>query len=205
MHLTGLWYKKQWILLLPEFCGSWCFVATKDSVENMKELKKCHDTQQKKLAKKDCQPFVTPPYNISKNARFIIYKNSKLVILYTNNLHHMLKEDMYEGTHEEAVAAVHRQDPLKQWTGSETLGQTAFYAPAPIVAYNVFINFVDVMGQQCSTNAAQHKKKRLNMSIFTLIFDLVIDNAYELHSWLVDKDKVQPISYRKFSFFLCFF
>ena len=54
-------FKKAMDLAASSPCESWCLVATKDCVESMEELKKWDDIQQKKLAKKDCQPFVTPP------------------------------------------------------------------------------------------------------------------------------------------------
>ena len=50
-----------------------------------------------------------------------MYKNNKLLIFYTTDLCHTLKEDIYKGTQEKAIAAVHGLCPFKQWTGSETL------------------------------------------------------------------------------------
>ena len=62
-----------------------------------------------------------------------------------------------------------------------------FYVPAPIVAYNVYMNSVDILDQRRSTNAAQRNEKRLNMSLFTMVLDLAIHNAYALLCWLHDE------------------
>lgn len=93
--------------------------------------------------------------------------------------------------------------PLHCWTGTEELNRSVFYAPAPIVAYNTFMNSVDILDQQRSTNAAERNEKRLSMSIFTLILDLAIHNAFALHSWLLDNknnvdENPQPLAYREF-------
>jgi hypothetical protein len=67
---------------------------------------------------------------------------------------------------------------LQRWTGVEILKQTTFQVAVQIIAYNMLMNGVDRMGQLCSKNITQHRKKRLYMAMFTMCLDLAIHQAY---------------------------
>ena len=70
----------------------------------------------------------------SKKSGFIIWKDKKRVIFYTNDLKFTPSEDILCGSTQEAIDAVHGLAPIKRWTGTESLQRTTFLAPAPIVA-----------------------------------------------------------------------
>jgi hypothetical protein len=72
---------------------------------------------------------------------------------------------MLQSTDERAIKCVHRL------AGTEVLHWTDFFVPAPIVAYNMFMNGVNHMDQCRATLAAQCKEQRIQMTIFTFICD----------------------------------
>ena len=121
-------------------------------------------------------------------------------MFYTNNLAHTPSEDILHDTSEEAVCCVHGLGPLHCWVGTEMLNQTVFHVPAPIVAYNMFMNSVDIMDQRQSMNKMQQKEKRLNMTMFTLVLDLAIHNAFALYLWICEVENAteQQMSYHEF-------
>ena len=126
-----------------------------------------------------------------------------MVIFYTNDLRSIPSKDLLEGTDKVAVSCVQGLGPLHRWIGNESVGRMVFNVPAPIVAYNVYMNSVDILDQRRSTNAAQRNEKRLNMSIFTLVLDLAMHNAYALHCWMnneISKEKLEItyLSYKEF-------
>ena len=80
-------------------------------------------------------------------------------MFYTNDLAYTPSKDILHNTSEEAVCCLNCLGPLHCWVGTEMLNQTVFHAPAPIVAYNMFMNSVDIMDQRQSTNPMQQNKK----------------------------------------------
>ena len=83
-----------------------------------------------------------------------------------------------EGSTLEAQRLVHGLAMLRRWVGNEVLTRTKFQVPATIVAYNTFMNAVDRMDQLRSTNITQHREKRLHMTMWTMVLDLAVHNAY---------------------------
>ena len=112
----------------------------------------------------------------------------------------MPSQKFLDGNSDEALACVHGMAPLHRWKGNEIVGRSVISAPAPIIAYNMYMNAVDVMDQRHSTNATICKEKWLNMSIFTMVLDISIHNAYCLHEWLVHNASLDivPVEYREF-------
>ena len=58
------------------------------------------------------------------------------------------------------------------------LSRSKFHVPATIAAYNTFMNAVDHMDQLRSTNITQHQEKRLHMTMWMVVLDLAVHNAY---------------------------
>ena len=127
-------------------------------------------------------------------------KDSKLVMFYTNDLAHTPSEDILDDTSEEAVCCVNGLGPLHRWVGTEVLNRSILHVPAPIVAYNMFMNSVDIMDQRRSTNPTRRNEKRLSMTIFTLILDLAVHNAFAMYGWLCEVRNIsdEEISYCEF-------
>src|SRR5687767_6079856 len=55
-----------------------------------------------------------------------------------------------------------------------------FLVPSFIVAYNNYMNRVDQMDQLCSINATRRKECYVEMTIFTFLLDIGINNAFSL-------------------------
>ena len=169
-------------------------------MENISELKKQHEANEKKKPRNERVPFQIPLGPKSPNCGFILWKDSKLVMFYTNDLAHTPSEDILHDTSEEAIRCVNGLGPLHRWVGTEMLNRTVFHVPAPIVAYNMFMNSVDIMDQRRSTNPTRRNEKRLSMTMFTIVLDLAVHNALALNLWICEVENAteQEISYREF-------
>ena len=158
--------------------GSWCLVRAYDKVHNLEELRKKHLVTERKKKSRDRKQFDPPTELVSENARYIIWKGSKLVIFYTNDLAKTPSQPILPSTSEEAIFCVQGIAPMQRWSGSENLHRTTYYVPSIIVAYNFYMNYVDRMDQKRATNATKRREKRLYMSIFTYILDLACHQAF---------------------------
>jgi hypothetical protein len=101
------------------------------------------------------------------------------------------------------VVMIHGLSKLSRWTGTEVLNHTAFMVPAPIFAYNNFMNGVDWMDQYRATLAMQRKEVRIHMTIWTFCLDLAITQAYAVYRKAAT-DKGEPyVSFFKFKRRIC--
>lgn len=66
--------------------------------------------------------------------------------------------------------------------------QSVFMVPAPIVTYNIFIIGVDRFDQIRSTNAMMQKERRDPTSIFTVLLDAALHNAFLIRE-KTDRDR----------------
>ena len=103
-------------------------------------------------------PFVPPLDRPAEKYGYIVFKDSKLVLFYTNNLLENPPEPVLLGSDDRALRCIHGLAKLSHWTGTEVLNQTDFFVAAPIVAYNMFMNSVDCTDQYRSTLATQQKE-----------------------------------------------
>jgi hypothetical protein len=101
----------------------------------------------------------------------LCFQDSKTVIIYTNDLASTPSKDILDSASQEAIDAVHGLAPIRRWCGTEASTRTTFNVPAPIKAYNLFMNRVDRVDQLRSTNPTRRKEVRVNMSLFTSILD----------------------------------
>ena len=85
---------------------------------------------------------------VAENAGYIVWKDKKIVIFYTNDLASSPSVPILDGSEPEARSAVHGLAILSRWTGKEIFHRTLFSVPSPIVAYNMFMNSVDRMDQK---------------------------------------------------------
>lgn len=62
------------------------------------------------------------------------------------------------------------------------------------------MNSVDIMDQRRSTNPTRGNEKRLSMTLFTLILDLAVHNAFSLYLWLLETGNIKEtkLTYREF-------
>lgn len=120
------------------------------------------------------------PLTIAEKCGFVVFKDRSIVAFYKNNLADTPIARVHQPDDAHAVMCVHGLVPLLRWTGSEALNRTKVYAPAVIVAYNLFMNGVDRCDQLRSTTATVQKERRVTMSILTFILDASVINAHAL-------------------------
>lgn len=126
------------------------------------------------------------------------------VIFYMNHLRETPIKDLLVQTYPEAIDLVHGLGPVHRWTGTEYLTRRTFMVPSPIVAYNVFMNSVDIMDQRRSSTKTQSREKHMYMSRYMLILDMACHNSYALYRWYHDerdKDNKNPTSIDEFTEF----
>ena len=136
--------------------------------------------------------------DVAPNCGYIVFKDRKDVIFYTNDLAGTPKELVVIGnTDDHAIHCVNGLAKLHRWTDDSMLHRRVFMAPATIVAYNLFMNAVDRMDQRRQPLACQRREKRVNMSVFTMIMDIACSNAYALCCTLSSKYK-ETVTFREF-------
>ena len=121
---------------------------------------------------------------VARNAGYIVYKDSKIVIFYTNDLAQTPSKPILYSTDAEAVTCVHGLAKLKRWTKKDIYHRTKYMVPSIIVAYNIFMNSVDRFDQYRQTYITQRRERRVTMSIFTFLLDASIYNAYAIYQQL---------------------
>jgi hypothetical protein len=157
---------------------------------------KRHAAAQKKLPKSERSPFIPSHEMVSPKAGYIIWKDSKVVIFYSNDLANTPSKGLLHGDDLEAIDCVNGLGILYRWTRTEVMHRTAFLVLAQIVAYYLFMNGVDRLDQKQATNATKRKEKRRNMNIFLDILDLACTQAHSLLCTIGVKNK--PIEFVEF-------
>jgi hypothetical protein len=156
--------------------GTWCLVRAYDGLKG--KTKKDPTTRQ-----------------VAQNAGYVIFKDSKVVILYSNDLKHTPVEDISPSTSQDAIDAVHGVHFISRWTGVEMLHRSRIPAPSLLVAYNVFMNSVDLMDQRRAVNPTKRKEPRLSMTLWTWALDLALHNAFALRA---EMNAGEDILFREF-------
>lgn len=177
--------------------GDWKLVRAYNKLPDLEKLKRQHAALQKRLPMAKKTPFVAPHDNIADNAGYIVWKDSKIVIFYTNDLAKTPSEPILDMNDEEAISCVHGLCTVHRWTGNEVLHRKEFHVPAIIGAYNKFMNSVDRMDQRRSTNPTQRKEQRLHMSIFTYILDLSALQAYAVQQAISDEAIASFVEFKR--------
>jgi hypothetical protein len=165
-----------------------------------------HSSQQSRLSSTSTgssTQFVPLLDRPAEKCGYIVFKDSKLVLFYTNDLLENPAEPVLLGSDAQAVQCVYGMAKLSCWTGTEVLKRTDFLVAAPIVAYNMFMNGVDRMDQYRSTLATQRKEMRLQMTLFTYLLDLAISQAFALHQNMASNQRDKPISFFNFKRKVC--
>jgi hypothetical protein len=202
---TNRYYLSKAIELLKDKeRGAWALVRAYNKHADYDRLRNSHASQQRRIATSSQRTTFVPPLdNIADRSGYIVFKDSKVVIFYTNDLLQNPSEPILLGTDDRAHQCVGGLAKISRWTGVENLHRTEFYVAAPIVAYNMFMNGVDRMDQYRATLATQRREKRLHMTIFTYILDLAITQAYAVYQKVALERQDPVISYFSFKRNIC--
>jgi len=101
-----------------------------------------------------------------------------VVIFYSNDLNGTATEPILHDSDDEAIDICWGLCPIYRWTGKEIMTRSSFLVPAPIIAYYQYMSGVNRMDQLRSTNITRRHEKRLYMTIFTMVLDLSVYQAY---------------------------
>jgi len=202
---TNRYYLSKAIELMKDQSrGSWALVQAYNKHPNYDQLRSQHASQQRRVrSASDRAAFVPPLDSNADRAGFIVFKDSKVVLFYSNDLCENPEEPILLGTDERAIRCVGGLAKISRWTGTENLHRTDFFVAAPIVAYNMFMNGVDRMDQYCATLAAQRREKRVHKTMFTFILDLSITQAYAVYQKMSSEKELPVMSYFNFKRTVC--
>jgi len=92
-----------------------------------------------------------------------------------------------KGSDPDSIEYVHGLGSINRFDKSKhTITKTVYRVPNIIVAYNKYMNNVDLVDQRRKTSYTQRKERKLYMNFFSLILDYAINNAYALYRWYHD-------------------
>ena len=111
--------------------------------------------------------------------------DKKPVVFYTNDLADTPKVKYGTADDPHTVSCVHGLATLWRWTGHSYRVKKSFKVPAPVVAYNLFMNCVNRADQMRSTNACRRKEKQLSLTVWHFFVDFFVDlcilNAFQVY------------------------
>ena len=177
--------------------GSWALVRAYDKVDDLDKLRREHNKLQKNLPSNERKPFTPPTSQVADKAGYIIFKDKKIVIFYTNDLACTPSKPILLGKSEEAIKAVNGLGKLYRWTGNENMCRIEFLVPIMVVAYNKFMSGIDRIDQLIATYSYIGREIRLNYKILLYVIDLCIYNAFSLQKQLENSDKINVREFKR--------
>lgn len=132
------------------------------------------------------------------NAGYILWKDNKIVTFYTNDLACDVPERQpnWDGV-DDVISIISGRDtyrlpiPVSQclrgtasvqrWTDENHAHRASVMVPSHIVAYNMFMNGVDVMDQLRGYCKTKRRDKNLSTSMVGFLLDFAIHNAYGVY------------------------
>ena len=111
-------------------------------------------------------------------------------MFYTNDLV-STPNQLINSPNDTTIACVRGLAPLQRWIGNEAMHRTVLMVPAPIAAYNKFMNGVDRFDQYRSNNPTARKEKCVPLSIFTFLLDASVQNAFAIQKIIDPKSSCE--------------
>ena len=87
--------------------GTWVLCRAYDAMDDLERLRRRHAAEQRKKPVARRTPFEAPTELIAEKAGYIVWKDSKLVVFYTNNLAKTPSKPILDGLSKEAIECVH--------------------------------------------------------------------------------------------------
>ena len=165
--------------------GTWLLARTYDYNES-------YDKERKRSGDVAISTYLeVPDIYIQDKSGFVFFKDSKVVVFYSNDLKSTPYDRICDSIDERSIEAVHGLGLIERWNGDENIGRTRLQCPAIIISYQMFMNGVDRVDQMRSTSPTKRKEMRIHMSIWTYMLDLAIHNAYCIYIQLMEKELIQ--------------
>ena len=140
---------------------------------------------------------------VSDKSGYIIWKDRKVVIIYTNDLFKTPKKDfLYSSDEQDTIdggECFGGFSKLERWDDDNNLNRSVFLSPAPIVLYNMYMNEVDLMDQRIESNMISRRERRISTLLYTHVLDLSMNNAYAIYLWCIDNDPTENEVIKKLS------
>jgi hypothetical protein len=136
VDVTNRYYLSEGMELLKNADrGSWCLVQVFHKHPDYDRLQNQHSTNMhcQGSSSNTAMSIIPPLNNPAKNCGYIVFKDSRLVLFYTNDLVEDPPEPVLLGSDERAIKCVHGLAKLSHRTGTDVLNQSDFLAAAPIV------------------------------------------------------------------------
>ena len=112
---------------------------------------------------------LTKPKSKAKNCGYVIYKDNKNVIVYSNHLTGTPSKYILSGKTDEAVDLVHGLGEILRYDKSiYTVNKKVYNVPNVVVAYQLYMNNVDVVDQLRKASYTPRKERKIYMSFFIL-------------------------------------
>ncbi|RAW23861.1 hypothetical protein PC110_g19709 [Phytophthora cactorum] len=135
--------------------GGWELVAAVDLAPDWKKKEAEHKKAQKRLPKALRREY-EPDTVHAKHAGYIIFKDRKVVVSYSNDLSATPSTRTLSRPSKEAVACCHGLYPIQRWTDDRVLHRKIFMVHTVIAVYNHFMNGIDRVDQLRSHDVARN-------------------------------------------------
>lgn len=192
--------------------GSWCLVPAYDPVEvfeknpkkRMKRKNKTlifrrvgitNDTQTTDICIGSGSSVEVVKCVVATRAGYVLFKDNKTVAIYSNDLAADVPIGVWfvkpgDRPSAEIINIVRGLSYVKRWMPEDkSLRKTRLHVPSIVVAYNKFMNAVDVMDQYRGYCATKRKDSRISTALFGFVVDACVHNAYAVYKQLIKTAK----------------
>jgi hypothetical protein len=115
---------------------------------------------------------------VATGCGYICIKDTRVVVMYSNDLATTPRDEVNLGTDEDTIACVRGVTTIYRWTGDNIMKKTPVSVPVLFAAYNLYMNGVDRVDQYRATAPVKRRERRVNAIIYSYIIDCAIHNAY---------------------------
>ena len=154
---------------------------------------------------------------VSEKCGYILWKDRKVVVFYTDDLLLTPDKDFLHSTDEndnkDGAKFFGGFAPVLRWDTAQNLNRRTFLSPALVWLYNMFMNKVDVMDHELAVNVTSRKEEKVSTLVYTHVLDLVVNDANSIDLWCIKKKIIiiintlclKKIKQNRFPFIYCEF
>ena len=131
---------------------------------------------------------------VAPNCGYILWKDRKVVVFYTNDLSGTPTNDFLhiakETDSEELIRCVGGLVDIKRWDDECRNVRRMFSCLVCITVYNKLMNGVDCKDQRIETMVCSRKEHKMSTLMYTHVLDFSLSNAYALYLFLYGNNKI---------------